>query len=585
KGFILSMKDLMAIGRMRELIEAGINSFKVEGRLKGVEYVAAVARAYRLAIDRCFDKSVRLSEEDIDLMKIAFMREHSTGYFFGEKELVFPEASARKGVEAATVLGFKGNRVVLSLHRNLLQWDRLSDVRGDKVEQFSAVKIFKGNKELRKAFKGQVVEVETGKKPFLEKGQLLFSTSSSRLKDSAYASIKAREGSSAVLYNLQVVACSGKPLKAIASFSGRKAEIVSDFVPVESKKLETGAKLIEGKLFKSDDFFSPGKFGCEISGKPFLPLSELKKFKNAIMRGMRELLFSGHRKQVDEKAFLEKMNGMLSAAAVQGNGLAKMPAAGLGNGLAKKQQVVVFVDRADLIEKAAGAADAIVCYDSVPEKEIMELGAKCPAKDVFVKSAGIQSDFELLAFEKKFVGQGKKVVCSNLGALQAAIKGKARFWVGRELNVFNSLAMKLLLDLGAEAVVPSVECSLLQLQEMDFAEKLVPLVFFYPALMTSRAYARAGLCREGILGDRKGFSYTTRFDEKGIFRVFNPVPVDMLFELERFAGFEKVALDFTAATREEALQALQYLGEKRLGKRPKKKFSKFTRGHYDQEVY
>jgi hypothetical protein len=364
-------------------------------------------------------------------------------------------------------------------------------------------------------------------------------------------------------------------LRALASFSGRKAEIVSDFVPVESTKLETGAKLIEGKLFKSDDFFSPGKFFCDISGKPFLPLSELKKFKNAIMFGMREGLFSAHRRRVEEKAFLGKMESLLSVNEAKLKGNLKVG----------KQQTAVFVDRAELFPLVKDAADVIVCYDSLPEKEIAGLAANFPAKDVFVKSESIQSDSELLDFEKRFVGQGKKVVCSNLGALQAAIAGRARFWVDRELNVFNSLAVKLLLGLGAEAIVPSVECSLKQIVEMGFAEKIVPLVFFYPALVTSGAYSRAGLCREGILGDRKGFIYTTRFGEKGVFRVFNPVPVDMLFELELFAGFKKVALDFNAATREEAMQAMQYLKEKHSGKNPKKKFSKFTRGHYGQEVH
>jgi putative protease len=570
KGFILSMKDLMAVGRVRELVEAGIDSFKVEGRLKGVEYAASVARAYRIAIDACFGGSGKVSEQDIDLMKIAFMRRHSTGYLLGEKELVFPEASARMGVKAATVLGFKGQKIVLSLHRNLSRWDRLSVVRGDKGEQFSAVKIFVRGKELARAFKGQVVEVETGKKPFLEKGQGLFSISSTKLRDSAYASIKSR---GPVQYDLHVVACKGKKLSATASFLGKKSEIVSGFVPEESKKLETGAKLIEGKLLKSDDFFSPGKFSCEISGKPFLPLSELKKFKNEIMRGMRECLFSEHRKQVEEKAFLEKTKGLLSAAA-------RPDSSKKG-----KQRVAIFADRAELFPMAADAADTIVCYGSMPEKAIREIAKSHPEKDFFVKSDAIQQDSELLDFEKKFVEQGKKVVCSNLGALQAAINGGARFWAGRELNAFNSLAVKLLLELGAEAVVPSVECSLKQLQEMNFSGRVVPLVFFYPVLMVSRAYANEGICREGILGDRKGFTYRTRFDEKGIFRIFNPMPVDMLFELDRFAGFRTVALDFNAATQEEAVQAMQYRGEKRLGKRPVKKFSKFTRGHYGQEVY
>jgi hypothetical protein len=63
------------------------------------------------------------------------------------------------------------------------------------------------------------------------------------------------------------------------------------------------------------------------------------------------------------------------------------------------------------------------------------------------------------------------------------------------------------------------------------------------------------------------------------------MPVDMLFELEKFSGFGTIALDFTATSKEEAKQALRYLEEKKRGGTPKKEFAKFTRGHYDREVF
>jgi hypothetical protein len=132
--------------------------------------------------------------------------------------------------------------------------------------------------------------------------------------------------------------------------------------------------------------------------------------------------------------------------------------------------------------------------------------------------------------------------------------------------------------------VPSVECTLKQLKEFGRRGRLAPLVFFYPALMTSKAYAKSDCRGEHILIDRKGFKYKVLFDEDRIVRIYNPVPVDMLFELEKFSEFEAIALDFAATERAEALQALGYLAEKIAGKNPQKKFAKFTRGHYDNEV-
>ena len=52
KGYLLSPKDLNMIEYLPLLIEAGIDSFKIEGRLKRPEYVALVTSIYRKAIDR-----------------------------------------------------------------------------------------------------------------------------------------------------------------------------------------------------------------------------------------------------------------------------------------------------------------------------------------------------------------------------------------------------------------------------------------------------------------------------------------------------------------------------------------------------
>ncbi|MCX6799133.1 MAG: U32 family peptidase [Candidatus Diapherotrites archaeon] len=585
EGFLLSMKDLMTIGKIKELIDAGIDSFKIEGRQKGVEYVAAAGRAYRIAIDSCFGEKKALSKEDLDFLKIAFLRENSGGYFFGEKERVFPATPSPKGIPAAEVIGFFGKRIKLRLHENIGRWDGLSAINKDSVQEFNATKIFKGSTELPKAFKGQVVEIETGKKPYLEKGQQLFFTSSKRLKDFAYVSIKKNRQ---VRYKLRVIARSGEPLQAEAEFSGKKVKIVSGQVIAKSTKLHTEAGLIEGKVFKASDFFEPGEFSAEISGEPFLPLSELKKFKNQVMREMREALFSEYRKAIDEKEFSEKKKALLSFE----------PPIEKNSGA---QKTAVFADSTSLLEESAKPADTLICHESIPQKEIETLAKKLPEKQIFANSSSIQSDSELAEFGRRFAEKGVKVVCSNLGALQIAIKGKASFWAGRELNIFNSLAAKLMIEKGAEMIIPSVECSLKQLKEMAFGERLAPLVFFYPVLMTSKAYAKQisqGFCAEAqkayakspdfkdcTLKDRKGFEYNAVLDGKGILRLYNPMPVDMLFELEKFSGFGAIALDFTATSKDEATQALRYLEEKKRGGAPKKEFSKFTRGHYDREVF
>ena len=85
--YIFNSKDLCMIEHIPELVEAGIDSFKVEGRMKTQLYVAVVARAYRKAIDDYFTDP-ELYRENIPLYKEEIAkctyREFTTGFYFGK---------------------------------------------------------------------------------------------------------------------------------------------------------------------------------------------------------------------------------------------------------------------------------------------------------------------------------------------------------------------------------------------------------------------------------------------------------------------------------------------------------------------
>ncbi len=82
--YILNSKDLCLIEHLPELIEAGISSFKIEGRMKSVFYVATIVAAYRKAIDAyCEDPANYEFKEEwmTELCKVSH-REFTTGFYF-----------------------------------------------------------------------------------------------------------------------------------------------------------------------------------------------------------------------------------------------------------------------------------------------------------------------------------------------------------------------------------------------------------------------------------------------------------------------------------------------------------------------
>lgn len=88
---ILSSKDLNMIDHLHELKEAGVDSLKIEGRMKSLYYVATVTRAYRKAIDviehGADESDARLYRDELESVS---HREYSTGFFFSKDDIEKP---------------------------------------------------------------------------------------------------------------------------------------------------------------------------------------------------------------------------------------------------------------------------------------------------------------------------------------------------------------------------------------------------------------------------------------------------------------------------------------------------------------
>ena len=85
-SFILNSKDLCMIEHIDELIEAGIRSLKIEGRVKSAYYLATVIRAYRMAIDAYYadPKNYRYDPRWLEEIKKVSHRDFTTGFYYGE---------------------------------------------------------------------------------------------------------------------------------------------------------------------------------------------------------------------------------------------------------------------------------------------------------------------------------------------------------------------------------------------------------------------------------------------------------------------------------------------------------------------
>lgn len=118
--FLLNSRDMCMIDHLPELIQAGITSLKIEGRMKSAYYVGAVTNAYRHALD-----SVLAGEPVSDVWRRETEqishRPYSTGFYFGEPGQYTSDSAYFSGAEiCAVVAGVENGRPVLT-QRNKFQ--------------------------------------------------------------------------------------------------------------------------------------------------------------------------------------------------------------------------------------------------------------------------------------------------------------------------------------------------------------------------------------------------------------------------------------------------------------------------------
>lgn len=118
--YLLSTRDLMTLDHVGELVHAGIDSFKIEGRMKRPEYVYLVVSLYRKAIDSYFELGyVDINSFDIKEMKKLFNREFTSGFLFNEKYIVNQKRPNHIGIEIGKVIDYKKGKVFIKLSDDL----------------------------------------------------------------------------------------------------------------------------------------------------------------------------------------------------------------------------------------------------------------------------------------------------------------------------------------------------------------------------------------------------------------------------------------------------------------------------------
>jgi len=142
KKYLVSPQDLCGIEEAQELADIGVDSLKIEGRLKAAEYVAATARSY----------SMKLQGKEVDANELALT--YSRGFYSGwlhgveHQKLVPADYSSHRGVDLGEVVKVAGEKITISTERKLVAGQGLLFIGDGESAGGRIFKILNQNKEL-----------------------------------------------------------------------------------------------------------------------------------------------------------------------------------------------------------------------------------------------------------------------------------------------------------------------------------------------------------------------------------------------------------------------------------------------------
>ena len=156
--YLLSSKDLCTLDKIDDLINLGVDSFKIEGRMKSPNYVYLVTKLYREAIDSyCLNGQVKINLDELYDLNKTFNRQYTHGFLFNNKDIVNSYRPNHLGVEIGKVIKSQNNYISIMLTDDLNINDGIRFIDDDIG--LTVTSIFRNKKRIDHAKKGDVVTV------------------------------------------------------------------------------------------------------------------------------------------------------------------------------------------------------------------------------------------------------------------------------------------------------------------------------------------------------------------------------------------------------------------------------------------
>ncbi len=558
---LLSPKDLCTIDLIPQLLDAGIASLKIEGRMKSPEYVQAVVGVYRAVIDRI--EAARAKGESTDgmgatdaertVLSEAFSRGFTTAYLTGQRgnEIMSYGRPNNRGVFVGRVVQAKDGRVCLDAEADLHEGDLIEfwTNRGHFVHTVANLHTDKQGRVVlpveRAVGKGdRVFRVRNAEAAFVDDGRL----PAVPVTGKAVLHIGAPARFDLTAPNGISVAVEGNVVEAARTKAITEEEVRQHIDRMGTTSFELAGLEIELDEGVGMGFSALHKLRAQAADQlqeQMLAAYHARKLNRAPKRTFATPMHKGSCKV----AVLATNPACARAAKRAGADLIYVPAANYRRG-----EAVIAGQLSGTAEQAGYPKQ---CIPVLPTVSQMFDEQNRNGFDIWNR-----------------VKEGRPVLCQNLGQLLHATEAGAVPEVGPNVPVTNKLDLQAMADFGAQRVWLSPELSLVQIEELG---ELAPMelgltIIGQTELMVTEhcLLMSQGPCNQECdvcprrksphyLKDRKGYEMPVVTDCTGRSHLYNAVQLDIAHLMPELmsAGISTVMVDATLMNVEETTKKVQ----------------------------
>ena len=270
ENYPLSLKDLNSLDRIGDLIDAGVSSLKIEGRMKSPTYVYLVVSLYRQAIDSYYkDNKVFIDKELLKKLKVIFNREYTKGFLFNENnnDIVNMKYPNHQGIEIGKVIKSKNNNIDIKLEDDVSIGDALR-ILSRKEDAIILNNFYINKKLVKEAKKGDIISLTTHNN--ININSIVLKTSSKDIIDNINDLINKNLRKVKVTANVKAKV--GE--KLVISLTDGKNSVKLDSILLESSiNHPTKATDLEEKINRlNDTIFEISSLKIDIDDNVFVPL-------------------------------------------------------------------------------------------------------------------------------------------------------------------------------------------------------------------------------------------------------------------------------------------------------------------------